>query len=151
MELMVEAEALVKRFGPVRALAGIDLAVRGVRLPWCWESIVSPTRDDRQPGRNETACGVVSLRRHCPDQVPGGRRPASELSPASQPFLPAPGPRRSFSPAPSITSQTLFTLYGADDRCLGAKARSAGAKRRVSAVAAAGPCRATLPPGPDTK
>jgi len=92
MELMVEAEALVKRFGPVRALAGIDLAVRGVRLPWCWESIVSPTRDDRQPGRNETACGVVSLRRHCPDQVPGGRRPASELSPASQPFLPAPGP-----------------------------------------------------------
>ena len=41
MELMVEAEALVKRFGPVRALAGIDLAVQGVRLPWCWESIVS--------------------------------------------------------------------------------------------------------------
>ncbi len=39
-----------------------------------------------------TACGVVSLRRHCPDQVPGGRRSASELSPTSQqPFLPAPG------------------------------------------------------------
>ena len=28
MDLMVEAEALVKRFGPVRALAGIDLAAR---------------------------------------------------------------------------------------------------------------------------
>jgi hypothetical protein len=26
----------------------------------------------------ETACGAVSLRRHCPDQVPGGRRSASE-------------------------------------------------------------------------
>ena len=25
----------------------------------------------------KTACGVVSLRRHCPDQVPGGRRSAS--------------------------------------------------------------------------
>jgi ABC-2 type transport system ATP-binding protein len=29
MDVMVEAEALVKRFGPVRALAGIDLAVQG--------------------------------------------------------------------------------------------------------------------------
>jgi ABC-2 type transport system ATP-binding protein len=28
MDLMVEAEALVKRFGPIRALAGIDLAAR---------------------------------------------------------------------------------------------------------------------------
>ena len=64
-----------------------------------------------------TACGVVSLRRHCPDQVPGGRRSASELSPASQPFLPAPDlPGTPLGPAPSITSQTIFTLHGADDR-----------------------------------
>ncbi len=61
-----------------------------------------------------TACGVVSLRRHCPDQVPGGRRSASELSPASQLFLPAPGlPGTPFGPAPSITSQTIFRLHGA--------------------------------------
>ena len=78
----------------------------------------------------ETACGVVSLRRHCPDQVPGGRRPASELSPASQPFLPAPGlPGTPFGPAPSITSQTMFTLHGADDGRLESKARPGRAKR----------------------
>ena len=41
------------------------------------------------PGKGNV-CEVVSLRRHCPDQVPGGRRPASELSPASQPFRCAP-------------------------------------------------------------
>src|SRR5208282_159763 len=71
----------------------------------------------------KTACGVVSLRRYCPDQVPGGRRSASELSPASQPFLPAPGlPGTPFGPAPSITSQTIFTLHGADDGRLGPKA-----------------------------
>ena len=76
---------------------------------------------------------MVSLRRHCPDQVPGGRRPASELSPASQPFLPAPGlPGTPFGPAPSITSQTICTLHGADDGRLGPKARPARAKRRVS-------------------
>ena len=58
----------------------------------------------------------------------GGRRSASELSPASQPFLPAPGlPGRSFGPAPSITSQTIFTLHGADDGRLGPKARPARA------------------------
>src|SRR5208282_2979705 len=43
-------------------------------------TVVSPTRNDRKPGAKETACGVVSLRRYCPDQVPGGRRSASELS-----------------------------------------------------------------------
>ena len=127
--------------------------------------VVSPTRNDGRPGQKETACGVVSLRRYCPDQVPGGRRSASELSPASQPFLPAPGlPGTPFGPAPSITSQTIVTLHGADDGRLGSKARPARAKRRVSpearglagrrrscfqvwpeghslAVAASGPCR----------
>jgi hypothetical protein len=84
-------------------------------------------------GPKETACGVVFLRRHCPDQVPGGRRSASELSPASQPFLPAPGPPGTpFGPAPSITSQTVFTLHAADGGRLGPKARPARAKRRVS-------------------
>jgi hypothetical protein len=73
--------------------------------------------------RAKKACGAVSLRRHCPDQVLGGRRPASELSPASQPFLPAPGlPGTPFGPAPSITSQTIFTLHGAGDGHLGPKA-----------------------------
>jgi hypothetical protein len=101
-------------------------------------TVVSPTRDDRQPGQKETACGAVSLRRHCPDQVPGGRRSASELSPASQPFLPAPGlPGTPFGPAPSITSQTIFTLHGADDGRLESKARPARAKRRVSPKPAA--------------
>ena len=39
-----------------------------------------------------------------------------ELSPASQPFLPAPGlPGTPFGPAPSITSQTIFTLHAAAD------------------------------------
>ena len=43
--------------------------------------------------------------------------------PASQPFLPAPGlPGIPFGPAPSITSQTILTLHGADDGCLGTKA-----------------------------
>ena len=62
---------------------------------------------DGRPGQ-KTACGVVSLRRHCPDQVPGGRRSASELSPASQPFLPAPG-----LPRHSVRSSSLDHL--ADD------------------------------------
>ena len=62
-----------------------------------------------------------SLRRHCPDQVLGGRRSASELSPASQPFLPAPGlPGTPFGPAPSITSQ-MFRLHDANDGRLGPK------------------------------
>ena len=69
------------------------------------------------------ACGAVSLRRHCPDQVPGGRRSASELSPASQPFLPAPDlPGTPLGPAPSITSQTVFTLHGVHDGRPGPKA-----------------------------
>ena len=34
-------------------------------------------------------------------------------------------------PAPSITSQTIFTLHGADDGRLGSKARPTRAKRRV--------------------
>jgi len=105
------------------------------------------------PGQKETACGVVSLRRHCPDQVPGGRRSASELSPASQPFLPAPGlPGAPFGPAPSITSQTIFTLHRADDRRLGPKARPARAKRRVSPKPAAsrdGGVHASRPGLPD--
>ena len=57
------------------------------------------------PGKKETACGAVSLRRHCPDQVPGGRRSASELSPASQPFLPGSG-----SPRHSVRSSSLDHL-----------------------------------------
>ena len=58
-----------------------------------------------------------------PGSGPGGRRSASELSPASQPFLPAPGlPGPPFGPAPSITSQTIFTLHGANDGRLGPKA-----------------------------
>ena len=58
-----------------------------------------------------------------PGSGPGGRRSASELSPASQPFLPAPGlPGTPFGPAPSITSQTIFTLHGANDGRLGPKA-----------------------------
>ena len=77
------------------------------------------------------ACGAVSLRRYCPDQVPGGRRSASELSPTSQLFLSAPGlpgarsvqlprsPRRQYSrcmgpvtapraESPACTGQTSF-------------------------------------------
>jgi hypothetical protein len=43
--------------------------------------------------------------------------------PASQPFLPAAGlPGTPFGPAPSITSQTMFTLHGASDGHLGPKA-----------------------------
>jgi hypothetical protein len=76
-------------------------------------------------------------------------------------------PRRSFGPAPSITSQTTFTLHDADDGRLESKARPARAKRRVSpkpaasrdggahasrscpqghslAVAAGGPCRESI-------
>jgi len=100
--------------------------------------VVSPTRNDQQPGKKETACGAVSLRQHCPDQVPGGRRSASGLSPASQPFLPAPDlPGTPFGPAPSITSQTISTLHGAYDGRLGSKARPARAKGRVSPKPAA--------------
>jgi len=68
-----------------------------------------------------------------PGSGPGGRRPASELSPASQPFRPAPGlPGTPFGPAPSITSQTTFTVHDADDGRLEPKARPARAQRRVS-------------------
>ena len=86
----------------------------------------------------ETACGVVSLRRHCPDQVPGGRRSASELSPASQPFLPAPDlPRHSVRSSSLDHLADMLTLHGAYDGRLGSKARPARAKRRVSPKPAA--------------
>ena len=58
----------------------------------------------RAPCKN--ACGAVSLRRHCPDQVPGGRRSASQLSrPLSLSSRPR-SPGTPSGPAPSITSQT---------------------------------------------
>lgn len=64
---------------------------------------------------HDKACGAISLRRYCPDQVLGvAVQPFS--CPASQPFLPAPGlPGTPFGPAPSITSQTIFTLHAAAD------------------------------------
>jgi hypothetical protein len=40
-------------------------------------------------------------------------------------------PRRSFGPAPSITSQTIFTLHDSGDGPLGSKARPAQTERRV--------------------
>jgi len=57
---------------------------------------------DSRPVEKEAACGVISLRRHCPDQVPGGRRPASgaqaepkavvmQISPAESPLADAAG------------------------------------------------------------
>ncbi len=53
------------------------------------------------------ACGAVSLRRHCPDQVPGGRRSACQLSGLSA-FPPGSG-----SPRHSVRSSSLDHL--ADD------------------------------------
>jgi hypothetical protein len=67
------------------------------------------------PGPKKMACGAVSLRRYCPDQVPGGRRSAAQLSGLSA-LPPGSGsPRPPFGPAPSITSQTIFMLHAADD------------------------------------
>jgi len=40
-------------------------------------------------------------------------------------------PGTPFGPAPSITSQTMFTLHGAKDGRLGPKARHARAKRQA--------------------
>ncbi len=81
------------------------------------------------PGHDQWSAGQKNgLRGGLPSPVlpgsgPGGRRSASELSPASQPFLPAPGlPGTPFGLAPSITSQTIFTLHGAHDGRLGPKA-----------------------------
>ncbi len=81
------------------------------------------------PGHDQWSAGQKNgLRGGLPSPVlpgsgPGGRRSASELSPASQPFLPAPGlPGTPFGLAPSFTSQTIFTLHGAHDGRLGPKA-----------------------------
>ena len=93
-----------------------------------------------------------------PGSGPGGRRSASELSPASQPFLPAPGlPGTPFGPAPSITSQTIFTLHGANDGRLGPKAPACTGQTPLTPAqvnAAIPPCtrcpvRRSRPPAPD--
>ena len=111
-----------------------------------------------------TAYGVVSLRRHCPDQVPGGRRSASELSPASQPFLPAPGlpgarsvqlprsPRRRYSrcmgpvtaPRAESPACTGRTSCFSEARGLAGRRRSCfqvWPQGHSLAVAVGGPCR----------
>ena len=93
---------------------------------------VIPTQNDRQPGQRNGLRGWSPF---------AGIARIRSLGVAGQPLsCPRPlslssrlrVPRRSFGPAPSITSQTIFTLHGADDRRLGAKARPARAKRRVS-------------------
>jgi hypothetical protein len=59
-------------------------------------------------------------------------QPLSCPRPLSLSSRPRVSPGTPFGPAPSITSQTIFTVHGADDRRLGPKARPARAKRRVS-------------------
>ena len=134
LELIDRAEDMEDQSPPVGVVVSICCFRTTRPAPRSRSSSASADRcfsDRIARGQKKTACGVVSLRRHCPDQVPGGRRSASELSPASQPFLPAPDlPRHSVrSSSPSITSQTIFTLHGADDGRLGSKARPARAKR----------------------
>ena len=86
-----------------------------------WFPPVGPGHDQWPRQKNGLRGGLPSP--VLPGSGPGGRRSASELSPASQPFLPAPGlPGIPFGPAPSITSQTIFTLHGAHDGRLGPKA-----------------------------
>ena len=110
-----DAIATLDRLGLPRFRRGHPCRPRSPQLRRGRKAAERLSSDAPRAGKT-TACGVVSLRRHCPDQVPGGRRSASELSPASQPFLPAPGlPGAPFGPAPSITSQTIFTLHGAGD------------------------------------
>jgi len=112
-------------------------------------------RNDRWPP-SQKACGAVSLRRHCPDQVLGGRRSAHRC-PASRPSRRDSGlPGGWCGPAPSITSQTILTLHGAEDGRL-ARAESPGmdgpdvqapansaqsGQRRKPAAAVPGVCRA---------
>jgi hypothetical protein len=99
----------------------------------CRVTVVSPAWNDRQPGQEETACGVVSLRRYCPDQVPGGRRAASELSPASQPSLPAPGhPGARSVQLPRSPRRRCSRCMAPMTDAQGRKPRPAQAKRRVS-------------------
>ena len=74
----------------IRIRAGTSLPAPGPPEATASRKVAERLSASARAGKT-TACGVVSLRRHCPDQVPGGRRSASELSPASQPFLPAPG------------------------------------------------------------
>ena len=69
------------------------------------------------------ACGAVSLRRYCPDQVLGvAVQPLSCPRPLSLSSRLRVCPGTPFGPAPSITSQTIFTLHGANDGRLGPKA-----------------------------
>ena len=82
---------------------------------------VEPGHDRWTPGQ-KTACGVVSLRRQCPDQVPGGRRSASPLSSLSAFPSRLRLPGGWCGPAPSITSQTIVRLHGTEDGHPGPKA-----------------------------
>ncbi len=102
--------------------------------------------DCAQAGKT-TACGVVSLRRYCPDQVPGGRRSASELSPASPPG--------SGSPRRSVRSSSLDHLAddihvawrpvtSAETPLRPGRRRSAG---RTATIPGATP-RVSMPPAP---
>ena len=78
------------------------------------------------------ACGVVSLRRYCPDQVLG-----VAVQPLSCPGLSAFPSRLRLpggwcGPAPSITSQTMLKLRGADDGRPGPKAPACTGQRHGS-------------------
>ena len=115
------------------------VALTGEQVPGAL-GLTRPLTDGRLA--KKTACGVVSLRRHCPDQVPGGRRSASQLSALSAFPSRLRLPGGWCGPAPSITSQTMVRLHGAKDGRLGPKAPACTGPNVMS------PAQATQRSGP---